>query len=362
VTAEHRIRDYHLAELERATQVRTLLGPGSHVGHALTNDVLDSVKRRIESSSESDLTYEFWPFIYCFVLSRSTDAIVEFDADAGLVISRTPASRRNSVTSFLSTSGPRTGVWYGGLFEVWAKATFLKAGTEVHLDVTLPNGRDHDISALVAGRRFHFECTVLTEDDESREVWDRFMEYKRVDPEKVLVRPGPFCPPNAKGPSPYYLPLRLYAKAYDKLSKDLNPEKSQFSDDEPNILLTCFAGPHMSATDPGANWAIEELLANNPRMARTVVPESFTDISLDAWADFRAGELISQRKITVDWYCENSNAVLSAPRRLGGILMFDETRLAGARVNYNARNECAIRHSEMAELERLLSTPASYFR
>ena len=171
----------------------------------------------------------------------------------------------------------------------------------------MPNGRDHDISIVVVDRRFHIECTVLTEDDESRGVWDRYVESKKLNPDQVLIRPGPFCPPNSKGPSPYYMTLRLYAKVFDKLTKELDPAKGQFGEEVPNLLLICFAGLGMRADHPGIRWGIEELFANNPKMARTAVPESFTDISLDARADFRADELIRKGEISADWYCENSN-------------------------------------------------------
>jgi len=295
------------------------------------------------------------------ILQHSEEALAELDADIDLVLSRTDSWRKNSITKFLQTQDRRTGTWFGGLFEVWSKATFLKKGVDVQLDVALPNGRDHDICAVVGGRRLHFECTVLTQDDEAREVWNRFMEHKKLSPNQVLVRPGPFCPANAKGPSHYYETLRLYVKVFDKLTKDLDPAKSQFVEGEPNILLTCFAGPGVGSDRPGVRWGFEELFVSHPKMARTVVPESFTDISLEAWVDYRANELVAQGIMTVEWYCENSHRVLEAPRRLGGALLFDNSSLAAGRVNYSASEKCRISHAEMAELERLLACPAKYF-
>lgn len=104
----------------------------------------------------------------------------------------------------------------------------------------------------------------------------------------------------------------------------------------------------------------EELFANNPKFARTVIPESFTDISLDAWCDFTAKELIAKGEITADWYCQNSNRVLSAPRQLGCAVLFDNSKLSGGRVNYNGNGKCTISHSEIAQIEQLLSVPAKY--
>jgi hypothetical protein len=191
-------------------------------------------------------------------------------------------------------------------------------------------------------------------------VWDRYMQLKRVKPEAVLIRPGPLCPVDAKGPSPYYMTLRLYAKVYDKLTIKLDPSRGQFVDGEPNILLTCFAGPEVRADLPGVMWGFEELFSNNPKMARTVVPDHLTDISLDAWTEFRANELLATGQLDIDWYCKNSNRVLAAPRILSGALLFDESTLSAARVNYNA--DTMMSHAEMAEIEHLLSQAKGYLR
>src|SRR5207249_3616003 len=117
------------------------------------------------------------------------------------------------------------------------------------------------------------------EDDEAREVWSRYMECKKLNPDHVLIRPGPLCPPNARGPSPYYMTQRFYTKVYDKLTRNLDPAKSQFAEAEPNILLTCFAGPGVRSDHPGVRWGLEELFTSHPKTARAVVPESLTDIS-----------------------------------------------------------------------------------
>ncbi len=295
------IRDYHRAEIEEARQKRDRLGAKSHVGTALTDVILEELGKRVQTAPEPDLTYGYWPYIFSFSMLHSDEALAELDADIDLVLTRTDPCRKSSVTKFLQTRDPRTGVWFGGLFEVWSKATFLKKGMDVQLDVAVPNGRDHDISAIIGSRRFHFECTVLTEDDEAREVWKKFMQHKKLNPDQVLTRPGPFCPPNAKGPSHYYQTLRLYAKVYDKVAPNLDPSRSQLLEQEPNVLLICFSGPTVGADRPEVLWGLEELFACHPKMARTVVPESFTDISLEAWTDFRAKELIVQGEMTAEW-------------------------------------------------------------
>ena len=39
-----------------------------------------------------------------------------------------------------------------------------------------------------------FDAVKVAQDDESREVWDRFFDDKKVDPDKTLMRPGPYDP------------------------------------------------------------------------------------------------------------------------------------------------------------------------
>src|SRR5439155_19723343 len=84
-----------------------------------------------------------------------------------------------------------------------------------------------------------------------------------------------------------HMTLRFYAKVFDKLAKDLNPSKSQFADDEPNVFLVSCSGLGVRSDNPGVGWALDKLFADQPKIARTVVPESFIDISLGAWVDFR---------------------------------------------------------------------------
>jgi hypothetical protein len=96
-------------------------------------------------------------------------------------------------------------------------------------------------------------------------------------------------------------------------------------------------------------------------VSRTLVPETFTDISLDGWLDVRAKGLIAAGKVPCEWYCEHSHEALAAPRRLGGAVLFD-TKLDHARINYSAADECKLSHTAMAEIEALLSTPVAYFR
>lgn len=96
-------------------------------------------------------------------------------------------------------------------------------------------------------------------------------------------------------------------------------------------------------------------------MARKIVPESFTDISLYAWVEFRAQELMQQGKLTVDWYRDNSHKIIVAPRRLGAILLFDGCKLKSARINYNVHQSCAVTHKDMVEVEDLFLREVGYW-
>jgi hypothetical protein len=359
--AEFEDKQFYFEQLASVRSKRNQLTDDSILRQALSDDVLQQINHKIRQKATQDLHYDFWPPLYGWFCCRNSDAIAELDADLMMVAKRLGNGKVSSLMQFLKTKeGKRHGDWYGGLFDLWTKATASLKGTAVELDSPLPNGRESDVCIQLNGRRFHIESTVLTQDDESDQVWRRFLDGKRVDPDKVLIRPGPYCPPKAKGPSPYYESLRFYAKVFDKLTQNLNPAKSQFAENEPNVLLVSCAG--MIRQDmPGIGWALDELFRAQPTMARTIVPETFTDISLNAWIDFRARELIQQGKLTVGWYCEHSHEVIAAPRRLGAILLLDGCKLMKARVNYNADESCAVTHNDVVDLEDLFRREVGYW-
>lgn len=351
----------YFEELDAVRAKRDRLPNDSLIRQALNDDVLQQVDQNIRHAAAVDLTYAFWPPLYGFCCLKTDEAIAALDHDIRLVAQRAGTSTIPAIIQFMKTKeGDRQGQWYGGLFDLWSKATAAKNGKDVQLDRLLPNGRESDIYLNVNGRHLRVESTVLTQDDEADQVWKRYIQDMRVDANKVLIRPGPYCPPNAKGPSPYYVSLRFYAKVFDKLTQNLNPAKSQFADDEPNVLLVSCAGP-VRHDEPGIGWALDELFVAQPTIARTVVPETFTDISLSGWVDFRARELIQQKKMTVDWYCEHSREVTAAPHRLGAILLFDGCKLMQARINYNSSHPCSVTHKDMVELECLFRREVSYW-
>lgn len=359
---ENEEKQVYFEELASVRAKRDKLPGDSLVREALSDEVLQLVYQKILEAAPDQLLYDFWPLLYGFFCLKSDEDIAALDADLMHVVQYVTPGNVSGITQFLNTKDrARQGDWYGGLFDLWTKATASRTGKQFAFDGLLPNGRNSDVCLEMNGRRFHIESTVLTRDDESAEVWKRYLEDKRVDPSRVLIRPGPYCPPNAKGPSVYYVTLRFYAKVFDKLAKNLDPSKSQFADDEPNVLLVSFSGSEVRSDYPGVGWGLDELFSAQPRTGRIVVPESFTDISLGAWIDFRAKELISQSKMTPAWFCDHSHQIIAAPRRLGAVMLYDGCRLRRSRVNYNAEHCCAVSHSEIAQLEELFNNEVSYW-
>lgn len=101
----------------------------------------------------------------------------------------------------------------------------------------------------------------------------------------------------------YYNTFRLYAKVYDKIAKNLDPNKSQCADDEPNVLLVSFSGAFVHPEKPGWGRALNELFDDQPKMGGRIIPAPHvTDISLGAWIAFTAGELASRGVISAEEY------------------------------------------------------------
>lgn len=332
---------------------------------ALTSEKIDELAKRIEKHTPADLEWDKWPPLALFIYRRSISKVFALENDIALVFRHSSRKNQKNILDGLqaqSSTKRWEGKWAGSLFEIFAKSLCLKErGLAVGLDYLLPNSSDTDIRMEMGGKRFHLECTVLTDSDEDREVWERFIEAKKEDPEICLTRPGQFDPPKPKGPSPYYDCLRVYDKVYDKIAKELDLSKSQLSEDAPNILLISFFSPyrHLSPTSPGVGWALDELFADQPKICAD--HPSFRNISLLAWLTFTEKRL-RQSSVTLNpandsqWF----NKVIAAPRKIGAILLFDRFSLKASRVNYNAKQECRISHHEMAKFEELFWVPPEW--
>lgn len=344
-------KEWYFESIKKVRETVAALGTSSHIGTAMPGARLDGLEQCVQVTPAQDLQYSKWPPTFGLLASSDIEEVRLIDKDIDLVIAKSKPEKAREIVGFLAASETdKIGTWYGGMFDVWSKCVAIRSGLSAEFDRLLPNGRDHDILLDLGGTKLNLENTVITQDDESLKVWDRFLSDKRSDPTKVLIRPGPYCPPNAKGPSPYYDTLRVYAKVFDKVAKQLNPGKSQFPKDEKNVLLLSFCGIGVNALSPSVGWALDELFACQPRGKREGAGK---DISLQAWTDFTANELIASAKISVDDYVSRFQDIFRALRRLSGVLLFDDKKLVDARVNYNADEPSRISHGEISKLEEL---------
>ena len=337
----------------------------AHIRNAIKLENIKSLFEQIESKQADELEWHKWPPLFLFLYRHSISEVFALESDIALVFRHSSRKNQKNILDGLQAQSSKKrweGKWAGSLFEIFAKSLCLKErGLAVGLDYLLPNSSDTDIRMEMEGKRFHLECTVLTDSDEDREVWERFIEAKKADPEICLTRPGPFDPLKPKGPSPYYDCLRVYDKVYDKIAKELDLNKSQLSEDAPNILLISFFSPyrHLSPTSPGVGWALDELFADQPKICAD--HPSFRNISLIAWLTFTEKRL-RQSGVTLNpandsqWF----NKVIASPRKIGAVLLFDRFLLKASRVNYNAKQECRISHHEMAKFEELFSFPPEW--
>ena len=344
----------------------SLIPEDSHIRTALPSNRVDEIALKIARSCVEDLKWATWPPLFLFVYRHSVQEVQEFEKDIGLVVKHSKRNRVLSITQFLKAEARQDRLWVGGLFETSVKAQFLKEHIPVEFDYVLPNGKEIDIHLEIEEKVYSLECTVITESDEDRKVWERFMATKKVDPNANLSRPGKFDLPNSKSPSPYYDCLRFYAKVYDKLARNLNPRESQMAQDNSNILLISFYSPTapLSATSEGVGWALDELLADQPKSGVRLKDHApgMIDISFLAWLEFTADDLHQRALLSLDTYCNNFHEIVAAPRKLGGILLFDGCSLTMARVNYNAGVRHMLHHREIARLEKLLERPPDYCR
>ena len=166
-------RQFHRDQVARLASRRNALPASSHVRAAITDDLLDRLRDKIEKAgTAADLDWCKWPMIFGFTENVSDDAVALLDEDIDLILAATSSDRWSPTTDFLKTCElNHPGRWFGGLFDLWAKATLLRRARDVQFDAVLQNGRNRDAVATTNGRRFSFEFTVITEDDESRAVW-----------------------------------------------------------------------------------------------------------------------------------------------------------------------------------------------
>ncbi len=339
----------HLADLVNLARTRADELDDGPIKAALSDEYFDKIEH-VTRGDVSGLTS--WPPLFLRASRSSPEQLRAFQAALQRVHEHTPADKRHGLGTWLTSdaSDPGARAWRGGLFELAMKDRFLRGAANVEFDALLPNGRDMDIAATVAGRRIFLEATVVTESDEDQSVWNRFAAAHARGEDAVLVRPGKHDARDAKGPSPYYDTMRIYSKVFDKLAKNGNPAKPQLSEDAPNALLvsvwTGHGTPYVSS--PGIGWALDELFVDQPNMGavKERTPSGLHDVSLSTFLKEGAPD--------------HAHALLQSPRRLGGIILFNETRMHQARLNYNAIEPCRLGHAEMAAIEQILTLPLDW--
>lgn len=300
-----------------------------------------------------------YPPLLLFINDQPITALLDLENDLSLV--RTHSPKRQDPTSFLAAGPHDDRAWTSGLFELYAKATLLKRPELTPtLDARLPSGRDADIQLTIDGNRLNIECTVITDTDEDRTIWDAYLADLTTNSNATLTRPGQPYVPNATGPSPYHDTKRVYAKIYEKLAKDGDPTKTQLAPNSINIiLLSCNTViSSLKGASHGMDWALDELFADQPRppTARPGLP----DTSLWAFVTNFTQHLVKQGQLTRRQANDRIQPLMTAPRTISGLLAFDGYTLAQARKNYNATATCTITHAQIATVEALLTTRPSW--
>jgi len=332
---------FWMEQVAKARQKLERLPANGRIRTAMDKQFFETLVHRINNSEE----LRYWPPLFSFLVEATDNELKTLEDDLDLVIQIRGSTSERTLTQFIRAEIRGSRTWYSGLFDIKVRATLIRKRLTFKFDVPLANGRNTDIRLQLGDRHVRLENTVFTEDDKSRERWDRCLDRKKSNPDAIDDR-GLDMPNDTR---------RLYAKVFDKLAKDMDPSKSQCANDEPNVILLSFAGSSMCPKAFGYGWALDELFSGCRREPETDGPKpSSRESSLKSWIDFALNDAAKNKKDQPDYYKNNYNDLLRAPRCLSGVILFDDLKLVTARINYNARNKCSITHAEMAELERLL--------
>jgi hypothetical protein len=316
------------------------------------------------ANASDDPTSYNGPFggLFCFMDNNGGEACRQLEADLTLVGSATERDKRSRLTAFLSAPWNE---FRAGVFEVYLKACLLRrlGQANVALDWAAAAGaRECDAKVLLDELPVIIEATVLSTSDEEKETTRRALDAGA----RVYTSPGPFDPPGSRaGVRCYYTTVRIYAKVYEKLAPDLRLGACQFPAGGRSVLALSLDGAHehicYDDTDPafetGVYWAFDELFLDQP-WGTCSPPGTSIDISLGGWLDHHARELDASGRLNLDEYCENRGRLIELPRRIAGVLLFGQTALRDARVNYHA--DLRFSHSQMAKVEELFGEKRKY--
>lgn len=316
-------------------------------------------KQNVESIVEEQFrSGEFgWPPLFDFICHHSANQLAALDDCVAFVKSRTPDDRKNQVNSFLLGNSNHQRQWQAardwdaGLFELHIKALAIRnqSGFIPELDPTISSGKRPDLLLRLGDRQFVIECTVLTTSNEYEKAWSKWLGDLSVDRNKPFT-PDKYLELDCKEPQPEYHQVRLYGKVYNKLAKGLDPDNTQLPKELPNVLFISSCDSKSPWSSEGIRWGLDELFADQPIHKRQQ-PGSVIDTSLDGWLGFTAKEC----ELNSDKYCNDFQALIMAPRRIGGLFVFGRCHLDFARKNYYAEETNNLTHQEVALLEKVFS-------
>ena len=327
------------------------------------SSILEKEAEDIEKLSGDALDWKYVHPLFLFVEAHTREQIFAFEADLNLIFNGSGGKARAEILDFLRSRKTEDRKWDSRIFEIFLKARLKRTRESVEFDCPLPNGRNVDIRTELGGRKVNFECSVLSDSDEDRKVWDEYMEAV----EKNLnasphSRPGsPYEPQNPLGPSPYYDSVRFYEKVHDKLAQGFDPLKGQISSDIPNILLISIRGVRspLNPESPGIRWALDELFSVQPRPGyRGDSSKERIDGTLLGWLLFKVMQKGISDPMKADALFQE---LLTLPRRIAAIFLFDGITFRGvSRLNYNAVPGIELSHQDMVLLEKVFKTPPEW--
>lgn len=346
---------YFFDMLENVKKKISFLSEDNYIKAALLDGVLNIIESKIIKLQENELAHEYYQPLFLFVYNNDISIINELNNDLLLLKDNSSDNSFQGLISFLRANESKEGVriWQSGLFEVFIKSLLLKKfpKNEVKLDKKLPNGKNLDAAIKLNNKCINFEITILSSSDEDYYVSNQYNEALKNNSNEALIRPGKYDATNSKSPSLYYDKFRVFRKIYDKITNErLDVDKSQMSPNEPNVLLL-FIGDAISTLNvsPGVGWAFDKLFASQP----TSENNSFLQ-----WVENE----INRLNLGKVWYRKNVNKVISAPRKLSSIIIFDGCNgsIIESRINYNANKENKISHKEMGEIEEIFKERPIY--
>jgi hypothetical protein len=327
----------------------------SLIRKALNDERLNEIERTIQNAAgDNELGFARYPPLFCFLLRNDKNIISGLESNITLVVNHAPTCN-DQIINFLKADEQYNGKWQwlSGIFDLAVKARILsvisnKKCVELESIVNSKSDKKCDVIIKCKSLTYCIESTVLNQSKEDEEVYKRWMNDIKNGGSKVMCRPGKFDPPNSKGPSPYYDCWRTYAKVYDKIAHDLNPQKTQMSSNEPNLLILLNEAERGCLL--GIQWAIDELFIDQPAGKRN----GPIDISLAGWIEHTARE----KKIDSGEFCKSYYDLISAPRKISGILIFENNRLMHSQINHHATHKLS--HSEMACFDKIFEQPFDY--